>query len=167
MAGLDAPNRRILIAGIGNIFLSDDGFGVEVVRRLGTSTVPEGVTVADFGIRGLHLAYEILDGSYDLVVFVDALARGNAPGAIELLEADLDDVSIQAPSPDGHGMDPASVLALLRSMGGRTPRVIVVGCEPASLDEGIGLSPPVAASVDGAIRTVLDLVQQGENTQCV
>jgi len=167
MAGLDAPHRRILIAGIGNIFLSDDGFGVEVVRRLSAWTVPEGVTVADFGIRGLHLAYEILDGSYDLVVFVDALARGNAPGAIELLEADPDDVSIQAPPPDGHGMDPASVLALLRSMGGRTPRVIVVGCEPASLDEGIGLSPPVAASVDGAIRTVLDLVQQGENIQCV
>ena len=167
MAGFNAPNRRILVAGIGNIFLGDDGFGVEVVRRLRASPVPEGVIVADFGIRGLHLAYEILDGGYDLVVFVDALPRGNTPGAIELLEADLDDVSIQSATPDGHGMDPASVLALLRSMGGGSPPVVVVGCEPASLEEGMGLSPPVAASVDRAVRAVLDLVQQGENTQCV
>ncbi|WP_300006871.1 hydrogenase maturation protease [Pseudonocardia sp.] len=151
----------VLVAGIGNVFLSDDAFGVEVVRRLGE--LPEGVRVLDSGIRGMHLAYELLDG-YDTVVLVDAVPRGGAPGTLHTLEHDLD-----APAPDGavldgHGMDPASVLGLLRDLAASMEvvrpvgRVLVVGCEPACLDEGIGLSPAVAAAVGPAVRAVTELI---------
>jgi hydrogenase maturation protease len=149
--------RRTLVAGIGNIFLGDDGFGLEVIRRLSTMPVPEGVTVADFGNRGIHLAYEILDG-YDRVVLVDALAHGGAPGAIALFEVDSDRFGEDA-APDSHDMHPAAVLAFVRSIGGTSPPVIVVGCEPACLGEGIGLSAAVEASIDEAVRAVLELVQ--------
>jgi hydrogenase maturation protease len=153
------PVRRVLVAGIGNIFLGDDGFGVEVVRRLAALPAPEGVTIADFGIRGMHLAYEILDGGYDHVVLVDALSHGGPPGAVALLEADPADAAPAAP--DSHDMHPAAVLAFLRSIGGTSPPVTIVGCQPASLDEGIGLSEAVAASIDDAVRAVRDLVQEG------
>jgi hydrogenase maturation protease len=151
---------RILIAGIGNIFLGDDGFGVEVVRRLSTMAIPDGVTVADFGIRGIHLAYEMLDG-YDRVVLVDALAHGGEPGAIALIEPEPDEIAGHA-APDSHDMHPAAVLAYVKSIGGTPPPVTVVGCQPASLDEGIGLSEAVAASIDDAVDAVLELVRLGE-----
>ena len=149
---------RILVAGIGNIFLGDDGFGVEVVRRLARRQLPEHVTVADFGIRGVHLAYELLDGGYDGVVLVDALPHGATPGSIRLLEPDLAIPDAGAPGTDAHGMHPAAVLGLLRRMGADPPPIIVVGCEPASLEEAIGLSDAVAASVDEAVRIVTELV---------
>jgi len=155
-----AEHRRTLVAGIGNIFLSDDGFGVEVVRRLAAVPVPAGVTIADFGIRGVHLAYEILGGAYDRVILVDALPHGGTPGSIALLEVDRDATEGDG-APDGHDMHPAAVLAFLRSIGGEPPPITVVGCQPACLDEEMGLTDAVAASVDEAMQTVLELVQDG------
>jgi hydrogenase maturation protease len=159
MASDRVAARRTLVAGIGNVFLSDDGFGVEVVRRLGVSRVPAGVTVADFGIRGIHLAFEILDGAYDRVILVDALPHGGPPGSIVLLDVDRD--GEDGEGPDGHDLHPAAVLAFLRSIGGASPPVIVVGCQPGSLDEGMGLTDQVAASVDTAMKVVIELVEEG------
>jgi hydrogenase maturation protease len=155
---------RILVAGVGNVFLSDDGFGVEVVRAL-HGALPDGVEVVDTGIRGMHLAYQLLDG-YDVLVIVDAVQRGSEPGTVHTLEHDLDAPRDATPAPalDAHGMDPASVLSLLDglagSMGIARPvgRVLVVGCEPAVVIDGIGLSPPVAAAVAPAARAVTTLV---------
>lgn len=155
--------RRILVAGIGNIFLSDDGFGVEVAAGLMGLTWPEGVTVEDVGIRGVHLAYQLLDG-YDLLVLVDAVGRGDPPGTLTLFEPVLDagdpgiEPSVAAQSLDSHGMNPAVVLSLAQRLGARLGRVVVVGCEPAVLDDGIGLSEPVKAAVGPAIAAVVELV---------
>ncbi|MER7463085.1 hydrogenase maturation protease [Streptomyces sp. NPDC097981] len=157
---------RILIAGIGNVFLGDDGFGVETVRRLtGPGCgLPGHVEVADIGVRGVHLAYQLLDG-YDTLVLVDATARGGAPGTLYLIEAaEPGSVAPQSPVLDGHQMSPDTVLALLDTLcagTGATPprRMWVVGCEPGCLEEGIGLSAPVAAAVPEAVRMVLDLVR--------
>lgn len=151
----------VLVAGIGNLFLSDDAFGVEVVRGLGV--LPDGVRVLDSGIRGMHLAYELLDG-YDAVVLVDAVRRGGEPGTLYTLEHDLDAPTAAGAALDGHGMDPGSVLDLLRGLASTMDverpvgRVLVVGCEPASLDEGIGLTPAVAAAVGPAVEAVRELV---------
>lgn len=150
-------STRILVAGVGNMFLSDDGFGAEVARRLAGRPLPEGVTVADFGIRGLHLAYELLDG-YDLLILVDAVSRGDAPGTITLIEADP--VPTRESRPDAHDMDPAHMLALLADLGGSVDRMLIVGCEPAVVAEGIGLSSAVAAAVEEAIGVVEDLVHK-------
>ena len=149
----------VLVAGVGNVFLRDDGFGVEVVQRLAAGAagpVPPGTKVVDFGIRGLHLAFEMLDG-YDTVVLVDALPRGGAPGTVYVVEPDE---SAGTPPVDGHDLNPEAVLALARSLGGPTGRVLIVGCEPADVGEGIGLSAPVAAAVDAAVRTVLEVIHE-------
>lgn len=152
---------RVLVAGIGNIFLGDDGFGVEVARRLVGETLPEGVRVADYGIRGLHLAYELLDGGYDTTVIVDAMPRGGAPGTVYLLEPDpIAGTEPRAPtSADGHGMNPQAVLDWLHSLGGTPGRVLVVGCEPGSVEEEMGLSSPVSRAVDEAVRLILELLR--------
>jgi hydrogenase maturation protease len=150
--------RRTLVAGIGNIFLSDDGFGVEVAARLAADPMPDGVRVEDYGIRGVHLAYELLEG-YDTLVLVDALPRGEPPGTVTVLEPSMDD--LPGAAMDAHTMDPGTVLATLTQLGGHVDRVLVVGCEPAEVEEGIGLSPPVAAAVDVAAQTVRDLVGAG------
>jgi hydrogenase maturation protease len=147
---------RTLVAGIGNVFLSDDAFGVEVATRLARHPVPEDVRVEDFGIRGLHLAYELL-GDYDTLVLVDTLSQGEAPGTVVVFEPRLDD--LRGAALDAHTMDPATVLSTLGELGGRVDRVLLVGCEPACLDEGMGLSPPVAAAVDRAVEAVLDLIE--------
>ncbi|MGI8522654.1 MAG: hydrogenase maturation protease [Nocardioides sp.] len=161
---------RILVAGIGNIFLGDDGFGVEVVRRLAGAELPADVEVVDIGIRGMHLAYQLLDG-YDALVMIDATPRGGTPGQLYVLEPDLAAI----PDDDGsllnaHGMQPDAVLALLRTLSrdvvDGTPtevvgRVLVLGCEPQSVDEGMGLSAPVAAAVEPAV----ELLQQVLRTE--
>jgi hydrogenase maturation protease len=148
---------RVLVAGIGNIFLGDDGFGVEVVSRLTARPVPDGVRIADFGIRGVHLAYELLDG-YDVLVLVDAMPMGQAPGTVAIIEPDLlagdDGDDGPGPAMDAHSMSPAVVLATLASLGGEVGRVLVVGCEPSVIEEGIGLSAPVSAAVDSAVEAV-------------
>lgn len=157
----------VLVAGVGNVFRSDDGFGVEVathLRRDGV-TLPPGTEVADVGIRGVHLAYQLLDG-YDALVLIDVVDCGGDPGSLYLLEHDLD--SVPEPSGDlvldSHDMSPDTVLALLDELaagvGVSRPvdRVLVVGCQPACLDEGMGLSAPVAAAVPEAVRVVRELV---------
>lgn len=154
--------RRVLVAGIGNVFLGDDGFGVEVVARLARRPVPKGVEVADFGIRGFDLAYALVDDAYDVAVLVDALPANGRPGELFLLEPDLDQVDGQGLA-DGHGMDPVSVLRLVKQLGGTPPRLYVVGCQPASLgpEEGqMGLSEPVQGALDGAVAMVEELVQR-------
>jgi hydrogenase maturation protease len=161
---------RVLVAGIGNTFLSDDGFGVEVIARLRDRELRPGVEVVDTGIRGMHLAYQLLDG-YDVLVLVDAVARGSDPGTLYILEHDLDAPRETGAALDAHGMDPAAVLELLdglaTAMGLTRPvgRVLVVGCEPASLEEGMGLTPAVAAAVAPAVDTVVELVAQLPDTE--
>lgn len=152
-------SQCILVAGIGNIFLQDDGFGVEVAKRLADSELPEGVKVADFGIRGVHLAYEMLDGGYDTTILIDAAPRGEAPGTVYLIEPDLDNIDAQqSASMDAHSMDPQVVFATLKSLGGSPRRVLIVGCEPLVIDDGIGLSEPVGRAVEEAVRLVHSVV---------
>jgi hydrogenase maturation protease len=158
---------RVLVAGVGNIFLSDDGFGVEVARRLAAVSLPEWVRVVDYGIRGMHLAYDLAGGEYDLTVLVDAAGRGERPGTVSVVELD----PVTAPPPasvlDAHGMQPDVVLGLVAQLGARPGRVILVGCEPAVLDEGMTLSPVVAAMVDSAVRAVVGLVGEYESGNSV
>jgi len=152
---------RTLVAGIGNIFNGDDGFGSEVAQRLAALPARDGVRVEDYGIRGVHLAYELLEG-YDLLVLVDALSRGDAPGTVYVLEPDVD--LDEVPPLDSHQMDPRAVLGMVAELGGEIGRVLVVGCEPADMGEGIGLSPAVAAAVDGAVRLVGEITSQHDLT---
>ncbi|BCJ45917.1 peptidase M52 [Actinoplanes ianthinogenes] len=142
---------RVLVAGIGNLFLGDDGFGPEVVRRLlAGDPLPAGVRVTDYGIRGMHLAFDLLD-PYDAVILVDALPGEGQAGLVEVLRVtgvpDGRDL-------DGHQMDPAAVLAAVVRLGGTVPDTYVVGCRVATVGEGIGLSAPVAAAVPAAAATV-------------
>jgi hydrogenase maturation protease len=146
-----------LIAGIGNIFNSDDGFGCEVAQRLAGRPMPDDVRVVDYGIRGVHLALDLLEG-YDLVVLVDALSGDDVPGTVCLLEPHPG--TEDAEPLDAHRMDPQAVLAMVAELGGEIGRVLVVGCQPAELGEGIGLSPPVAAAVAPAVRMVEDLIAE-------
>ena len=148
----------VLVAGIGNIFLGDDGFGVEVVRRLASKPLPAGVRVADFGIRGLHLAFELLEHPDDTTVLVDVTPRGGEPGTVYLIEPDLETLAGPAGPADAHDMTPAAVFGLLRSLGGTPGRVLVVGCEPLSTEEEMGLSAPVEGAVDEAVGLILDVL---------
>ena len=153
---------RVLIAGIGNIFLGDDAFGVEVARRLARGELPEGVRVVDFGIRGLDLAYALLD-EYESVILVDAVPRGGPPGTLYVIEPERGDQPepAQATFIDAHGMDPVKVLRLAEAMGAPARRLLVVGCEPAPAlepdDMQMGLSDPVRAAVDEAATLVASL----------
>ncbi|MDX3850109.1 hydrogenase maturation protease [Streptomyces sp. AK02-01A] len=163
-----APGRT-LVAGIGNIFLGDDGFGVEAVRLLTGRPLPSGVDLMDAGIRGIHLAYRLLDG-YRRLVLVDTVDRGVPPGTVCVIDVDpLQSGPASTARLDGHGMDPAAVLCLVRELhaqaGGTLPeQVLVVGCQPLTAEEGIGLSEPVAAAVGPAAELVLDLVRRPPGT---
>jgi hydrogenase maturation protease len=151
----------ILIAGIGNIFLGDDGWGVEVVRRLASRPLPAGVRVADFGIRGVHLAFELLEHPDDTTILVDITPRGGEPGTVYLIEPDLDELAAHSTATaDAHAMTPDAVFALLRSIGGTPGRIWIVGCEPLSTEEEMGLSPVVEQAVDEAVALLLDLVER-------
>jgi hydrogenase maturation protease len=156
--------KRVLVAGIGNIFLGDDGFGVEVVKRLAGCELPEGVEVVDFGIRGMDLAYALHD-DYELVVLVDATLRGGEPGTVYLIEPQIEDDG--EASLDTHGMDPVRVIKLSRALGARPTRTLVVGCEPQLVVSGedyddmlMELSEPVRAAVEEAARLVESLVEE-------
>ena len=160
----DKKTPRVLVAGIGNIFLGDDAFGVEVARRLSTRQLPETVRVTDFGIRGYDLAYALLDG-YDTTILVDACPRGDAPGTLYVIEPDLTnlgDQEEQQAAVEAHSMNPLNVLRLASSMG-PLKRVLLVGCEPATLgpDEGqMGLSAPIEAVIDEAVKLVESLLEK-------
>ena len=175
---------RMLVAGVGNIFLGDDGFGVEVARRLAEADLPSWVQVADYGISGMHLAYDLADG-YDSAILVDTAQRGGAPGTLTVIEAAPGGAPAETGEPaepgepaqpghrapagggiaetrlfDAHGMQPDVVLGVLDMLGARSARVLVVGCEPASLDYGMELSEPVAKAVDAAVEVVMDLIAE-------
>jgi hydrogenase maturation protease len=190
---------KVLVAGIGNIFLGDDGFGVEVAARLARVELPDGVRVVDYGIRGMHLAYDLANG-YDAAILIDATPRGGEPGTIYVIEpgpaeseseprpgAGAAAGQVDAPPAeagadagetgtgeadagaadasrlfDAHGMQPDVVFGMLDMLGGGRPgRILIVGCEPASVDYGMGLSEAVAASVDEAVRVVGELAASG------
>lgn len=156
---------RILIAGIGNIFLGDDAFGVEVVRRLSGCDLPSCVRVSDFGIRGLDLAYALQDG-YDVTILVDACPRGQTPGTVYLLEPDLDSFDTPANQQgfvDAHSLNPVTVLRMAKGMNAQLKRVLLVGCEPATLggEEGqMGLSEPVQAALEEAVAVIRSLLSK-------
>jgi hydrogenase maturation protease len=153
------PTTRVLVAGIGNIFMGDDGFGVEVAKRLADRELPPGAEVSDFGIRGLDLVYALGEG-YDAAVFVDAVPRGEVPGTLFVIEPELDASPDEPVALDAHGMDPVKVLALAGQLGSVPERVLVVGCEPTNRmtgdeEELVGeLSEPVRAAVDEAVALV-------------
>lgn len=154
-----ARQRRVLIAGVGNLLLGDDGFGVEVARRLQGVRLPDGVTSRDFGIRGMHLTFELLDG-VDVLLVADTLSRGGEPGTLYVFEPTLEDDGAALATGDAHGMDLPHVFASVRSMGGVLPRVLLVGCEPLSLEEGIGLSAPVERAVTPALALLRELSER-------
>jgi len=168
LAGAGAQKRverpKVLVAGIGNIFLGDDAFGVETVRRLLGRELPAGVRVTDFGIRGFDLAYALQDG-YETVILVDAYPRGQPPGTVSVVEPDLEALSQESPETavDTHGMNPVRVLNLAASMGVRPKRILLVGCEPKYLggEEGhMGLSPAVDTAVGEAVIKIESLINQ-------
>jgi hydrogenase maturation protease len=157
-------SKRILVAGVGNIFLGDDGFGVEVVRKLAERELPEDVEVADFGIRGMDLIYA-LQGDYEVVIFVDATPRGEEPGTVYLLEPEIEEDGEVVL--DTHGMDPVKVIKFARTLGARPGRTLVVGCEPKVVISGedyedmlMELSEPVQAAVEEAVKLVESLVER-------
>ncbi|MDT5330419.1 MAG: hydrogenase maturation protease [Mycobacterium sp.] len=147
---------RILVAGIGNIFFGDDGFGPEVMRHVPQELASPHVELVDYGIRGMHLAYDLLDGC-DALVLVDAVPNNGAPGTVHVFEADHEGLAATA-GLDAHAMDPGAVFASLNALGGTPPYTIVIGCEVANVDEGIGLSDPVADAVPDAVRAVEDVL---------
>jgi hydrogenase maturation protease len=155
---------RVLVAGVGNIFLGDDGFGVEVAQRLLRRALPPEVRVVDFGTRGLDLTYALLDG-YEWVILVDAAPRGEPPGTLYVLEPDRiasPEAEGAAPLVETHGMNPMKVLRLAAAMGGQVGRLLLAGCEPTPLSEAdelqTGLSDPVRAAVDEAVVLIESLV---------
>jgi hydrogenase maturation protease len=146
-----------LVAGIGNIFLGDDGFGSEVMRHVPQRLGPR-VRLVDYGIGGMHLAYDLLD-DWDALVLVDAVPSRGSPGTLHVFEADHDTLSGTA-NLDAHSMDPAAVFASLAALGGTPPYTVVVGCEVDSVEEGIGLSDAVATAVPQAVRAIENVVSQ-------
>jgi hydrogenase maturation protease len=156
---MSSPTSRTLVAGIGNIFLGDDGFGVEVVQRLDPDRLRDDVDVADYGIRGVHLAYELLDGRYDTLVLVDAVPLGDEPpGTVVVIDASGRAGAVPAGSVDAHSMSPDVVLGALHGLGGDIERVLVVGCQPAVIDERMELSASVAAAVPVAVERLVELL---------
>jgi hydrogenase maturation protease len=153
---------RVLVAGIGNLFLGDDGFGVALAERLAARALPDGVEVVDYGIRGMDLAYALGD-SWSAVVLLDATPRGEAPGTIYVIEAEVDEGALAI---ETHGMDPVKVLAMARALGSEPPRTLVVGCEPLTRMTGdeeeivATLSPPVQAALVDAERVVATLLEE-------
>ncbi len=155
--------KRILVAGIGNAWLKDDGFGGEVVKRLESRELPEGATVFDFGTGGLDLAYEVMRG-YDALLLIDVSRQGGEPGTLYVMEALKKDV--EAGIEDGqminpHAMDPQTVLRFVKTLGAWPGKVVIVACEPAQVEEmGMGLSPEVESAVDAAVGVVIETIEE-------
>jgi hydrogenase maturation protease len=161
-ARVAVPAGRVLVAGIGNVFLGDDGFGVALADRLARRALPAGVEVVDYGIRGMDLAYALHDG-WDAVLLLDATPRGGPPGTLYVVEPDPTE---GAAGVDAHGMGPLTVLALARALGGPLPRILVVGCEPQTVMRGdeedvvAAISEPVRAALDEAVALVERLLAE-------
>jgi len=154
--------KGILIAGIGNIFLGDDAFGVHVAQRLLQRGVRDGVRVVDFGIRSVDLIYALLDG-YDAVILVDATPRGGEPGTLYAIEPDLTKMGPDPVEMEAHSMNPVTVLRAAKAMGGELDNILLIGCEPETLgpEEGLlGLSACVEAAVEQALLVVDSLVEE-------
>jgi hydrogenase maturation protease len=155
--------RSILVAGVGNAWLHDDGFGGEVARRLEQRELPPGVAVMDAGTGGLDLAYEVMRG-YDGLVILDVSKQGGEPGTLYVMEPE--EREVEGGIEDGttinpHGMDPQTVLRFVKAIGAWPGRVVVIACEPAEVDEmGWGLSEPVGEAVDRAVELVLDTLAE-------
>lgn len=164
--------NHTLVAGIGNIFMGDDGFGSEVARRLLGQAIPDGVDVVDFGIRGIDLGYALTDG-YALAILIDTADRGGAPGTLRVIEPTFADATTTAthgvePLLTPHAMDPARVLNYIAALGEHRPRVLLVACQPQTLggeDGHMGLSPAVEAAVDRAVAEVLLLIRDRAPSQ--
>ena len=156
-------SQQILIACIGNIFLGDDGFGVEAARALAGARLGDDVKLVDYGIRGLDLAYALLQ-PWTAVILVDVIARGGPPGTLYLLQPAETHASSAEPGLDPHVMDPARVLAMARSLGNVSAAVYIVGCEPLDfgdeLEGRMGLSPQLEAAVPEAVKMVQDVIQR-------
>ena len=153
---------RILVAGVGNIFLGDDAFGVEVVWELAKRPLGEEVRIVDFGIRGLDLAYALLDG-YETVILVDAVPRGGSPGQLYVVEAEPRFGAAEvgaSPVMETHRMDPAKVLDLVAAMGGHVDRLLVVGCEPVPLDETADIQPGLSAAAAAAVPLAVERIER-------
>jgi hydrogenase maturation protease len=148
----------VLVAGVGNIFLGDDGFGVAVAHRLSTVDLPAHVRVVDYGVRGMHLAYDLAGSAPDLTIIVDATAQGDPPGTVHVIDLVLSSTVDDSTLVDAHGMQPDVVLGLVRLLGADPGRVLLVGCEPADLAERMGLSPAVENAVDTAAHVVTNLI---------
>jgi len=165
---MNPPN--ILIACIGNIFLGDDAFGVEVARALSARSLPANVKLVDFGIRGWDLTYSLME-DHDAVILVDAVPRGEAPGTLYLIEPDANDAgsSRQDIQLDAHNLDPAKVLRLAASLGGRQNRILLVGCEPTPMDSeqdmAMGLSDAVGAAIPQALNMIESLLNEWNSTE--
>jgi hydrogenase maturation protease len=155
------PEKQILVAGIGNTWLRDDGFGSEVVKRLATRELPAGVSVVDFGTGGLDLAYEVMRG-YDALVLVDVSRQGEEPGTLYVMEAEEADVTAgieDGEMIDPHAMDPQTVLRFVRAVSGWPGSVVVIACEPVEVEDyGMGLSPEVAGAVPRAVELVAEIL---------
>lgn len=155
--------KRILVAGIGNIFFGDDAFGCEVAAELGKRPLPDGVNVRDFGIRSYDLAYAMME-DYELIIFIDALSRGEAPGTLYLIEPELNKNKLDeadAEVVNAHSMSPVRVLQLVRSLGGQPRKLYVVGCEPGVLeseDGRMGLSEKIQAAIEPAVKMIEKLI---------
>lgn len=162
MSRLDRSTHcHTLVAGIGNIFLGDDAFGVELAALLRAEELPEDVQVADYGIAGMHLAYDLLEIAPDTTILLDAIPRGGDPGTLYLLEIDSDDIpEADEAGVEAHGMQPDAVLTMVRNLGGSPGRTLLVGCEPATTEEHMGLSEPVAAALAQAVVMVKDVLRE-------
>jgi hydrogenase maturation protease len=149
---------RVLVAGIGNIFFGDDGFGPEVVRQFAADPGrPDIVRAVDYGIRGMHLAFDLLDG-WDALVLVDAIPSRGAPGTLHLIEIPALGPKLDGAGFDAHGMDPAAMLAGVQALGGTLPPAVLIGCEAADVGEGIGLTPAVAGAIGESCRAIVECV---------
>ena len=155
--------KRVMIAGVGNMFMKDDGFGGAVVKKILNKKFPEGVEVKDFGTGGLKLAYDLMKG-YDGLILLDASARGEKPGTLYVIEPNEDDINpdLEQGGPiDPHGADPATVLRFVKSIGSWPAKVLIVACEPETIDDfEIGLSEPVNAAIDKAVEMVEDIIKE-------
>jgi len=149
-------SARVLVAGVGNIFFGDDGYGCEVIRRLAGRRFAPGVHVEDYGIRGTHLAFELMSG-YDAAVLIDAVARGGAPGTLYVIEPDLDAAS---GTPDAHSMELQNVFTFMKMLEGVAPRIVIVGCEAGPQREEMGLSQAVKDAVDKTIPLIDEVLEK-------